>query len=89
MRRTVFVLAVLFVALIACAPTQQTVGQEKSRRGKEGGDAKVAADEKTGIAIGEKAPAIKLVDQTGKERLLDELLHEGTVAVVFHRSANW
>lgn len=89
MLRTVFMLAVLFVALIAREPARQSAAQEKSRRGKEGGDVKVAADEKTGIAIGEKAPAIKLVDQTGKERLLDELLHEGTVAVVFHRSANW
>ena len=89
MHRTVFVLAVLFVALIACEPTQQTAAQEKSRHGKEGGDAKVAADQKTEIVIGEKAPAIKLMDQAGKERSLDELLHEGTVAVVFHRSANW
>ena len=89
MRRTVFVLALLIVALMAWKSAQQTVAQEKSRRGEEGGNVKVAADEKTGIAISEKTPAIKLVDQTGKERSLDELLHEGTVAVVFHRSANW
>lgn len=89
MRRTVFVFTVLFVALIAWEPAQRTVAQEKSRRSKDGGDAKVAADEKTGIAIGEKAPAIKLMDHAGKERSLDELLHEGTVAVVFYRSASW
>jgi len=48
-----------------------------------------APDEKTGLAVGEKAPDFKLMDQTGKERSLSELLKDGNVAVVFYRSASW
>jgi peroxiredoxin len=49
-----------------------------------------AKEEKTGLKIGSKAPAFKLNDQTGKERSLDDLLHEGDkTAVVFFRSADW
>lgn len=45
--------------------------------------------EKTGIKVGEKAPAFKLKDQTGEERELAALLKDGPVAIVFYRSASW
>ena len=45
--------------------------------------------EKSGLKIGEKAPAFKLKDQAGKERTLDEFLKSGKVALVFYRSAAW
>ena len=44
---------------------------------------------KTGLKVGEKAPAFKLKDQNGKERTLEEFLKEGKVALVFYRSASW
>ena len=46
-------------------------------------------DEKTGLKVGEKAPAFKLKDQTGEERELSALLKTGPVALVFYRSASW
>ena len=45
--------------------------------------------EKTGIKLGEKAPAFKLKDQAGEERELSALLKNGPVALVFYRSASW
>jgi cytochrome oxidase Cu insertion factor (SCO1/SenC/PrrC family) len=48
-----------------------------------------APDEKTGIKVGEKAPAFKLKDHTGAERELSALLKDGPVALVFYRSADW
>ena len=48
-----------------------------------------APDEKTGLKVGEKAPAFKLKDQNGKERALEEFVKEGKVALVFYRSASW
>ncbi|QDU21025.1 thioredoxin domain-containing protein [Urbifossiella limnaea] len=47
------------------------------------------APEKTGIKVGEKAPAFKLKDQAGTERDLAALLKDGPVALVFYRSAGW
>ena len=44
---------------------------------------------KTGLKVGEKAPAFKLNDQNGKERTLEEFTKKGMVALVFHRSAGW
>jgi len=44
---------------------------------------------KTGLKVGEKAPAFKLKDQDGKERTLEEFTRKGMVALVFHRSAGW
>jgi cytochrome oxidase Cu insertion factor (SCO1/SenC/PrrC family) len=44
---------------------------------------------KTGLKVGEKAPAFKLKDQDGKERTLEEFTKKGMVALVFHRSAGW
>ena len=44
---------------------------------------------KTGLKVGEKAPAFKLKDQDGTERTLEEFTKKGTVALVFHRSAGW
>jgi len=46
-------------------------------------------ESKTGIKVGEKAPAFKLKDQNGKERELAALLKERPVALVFYRSADW
>jgi cytochrome oxidase Cu insertion factor (SCO1/SenC/PrrC family) len=46
-------------------------------------------DEKTGLAVGTKAPAFNLKDQNGKERTLEEFLKKGKVAIVFYRSAGW
>jgi cytochrome oxidase Cu insertion factor (SCO1/SenC/PrrC family) len=45
--------------------------------------------EKTGLKLGDKAPAFTLKDQTGKERTLDEFVKAGKVALVFYRSAAW
>jgi cytochrome oxidase Cu insertion factor (SCO1/SenC/PrrC family) len=53
------------------------------------GAADPAPEEKTGIKVGEKAPAFKLKDQTGTERELAALLKDGPVALVFYRSASW
>ncbi len=47
------------------------------------------AAEPPGVKVGEKAPAFRLADQSGKERTLDDLLKNGNVALVFYRSANW
>jgi hypothetical protein len=53
------------------------------------GAAEGPPEEKTGIKVGEKAPAFALKDQSGKERSLADLLKKGNVALVFHRSAGW
>lgn len=45
--------------------------------------------EKSGLAIGSKAPAFALTNQFGKETSLEALLNKGPVAVVFHRSVDW
>jgi cytochrome oxidase Cu insertion factor (SCO1/SenC/PrrC family) len=45
--------------------------------------------EKTGLAVGEKAPAFRLKDQNGQERTLNEFTKKGKVALVFYRSAGW
>lgn len=45
--------------------------------------------EKTGLQVGEKAPAFTLKDQAGKERTLAEFTKAGKVALVFYRSAAW
>ncbi len=48
-----------------------------------------APEEKTGLKIGEKAPEFALKDQASKERTLKELTKDGSVALVFFRSASW
>jgi hypothetical protein len=45
--------------------------------------------DKTGLKVGEKAPAFALKDQAGKERTLAEFVKAGKVALVFYRSAAW
>ena len=45
--------------------------------------------DKTGIAVGAKAPEFKLRDQSGKVVALSELVKKSQVAIVFHRSADW
>jgi hypothetical protein len=90
MRRAgVFFVTVLLIAATAMAATQQEKAKQKGNRkgGERAGEA--APPEKTGVAIGEKAPAFTLKDQAGKDRPLDELLKNGKLAVVFHRSASW
>ena len=53
----------------------------------------LAADpppEKTGLAVGAKAPDFALKDQAGRERKLADVLAEREfTAIVFHRSAKW
>jgi cytochrome oxidase Cu insertion factor (SCO1/SenC/PrrC family) len=51
--------------------------------------AQPAVPEKTGLAVGAKAPAFTLKDQTDRDVSLDALLKKGPVALVFHRSAEW
>lgn len=46
-------------------------------------------EEKTGLPIGQSAPAFSLTDQNGREITLESLLKKGPVAVVFHRSVDW
>jgi len=46
-------------------------------------------EEKTGLPIGQSAPAFTLTDQNGREVSLESLLKKGPVAVVFHRSVDW
>ena len=53
----------------------------------EAGDA--APDEMTGIQVGDKVPDFTLKDQNGVEHSLSDLLKEGTVALMFYRSAYW
>jgi hypothetical protein len=49
-----------------------------------------APPEKTGLAISEQAPAIKLSDQTGAERTFEDLAKDHDyLALVFYRSASW
>ena len=83
-RRTIgLIAALLFVAMAGWGLAQQT------KRGGSGEPGKPADAEKTGIAVGEKAPPIKLRDQGDNERSLEEWLPDGTVAVIFFRSASW
>jgi len=56
---------------------------------KGGKRAEAALPEKTGIAVGEKAPVFALQDQTGQVRRLEEWTRDGQVALVFFRSASW
>ena len=50
----------------------------------------VAPPEKTGLKVGQKAPAFKLNDQTGKPRTLEDICNDvDYVALVFYRSASW
>ena len=47
------------------------------------------ASDGPGIKVGEKAPAFKLKDQNGNEQSLEDLVKQGSVALVFYRSADW
>ena len=48
-----------------------------------------APEEITGIKVGEKAPDFTLTDVDGSKHTLSDLTKEGTVALMFFRSANW
>ena len=78
----------LFAATLATL-----VGSPSLAQGPVQGKAKAkpqpAAEELTGLKVGEKAPKFTLKDQEGRERSLDDLLKKGKVALVFTRSADW
>ena len=42
-----------------------------------------------GLQVGVQAPNFKLADQSDEKHELKELLKQGPVAIVFHRSAEW
>jgi cytochrome oxidase Cu insertion factor (SCO1/SenC/PrrC family) len=48
-----------------------------------------ASPEKTGLAVGQKAPDFTLKDQNDRDVSLASLVQKGPVAVVFFRSADW
>ena len=48
-----------------------------------------ASPEKTGVAVGQKAPGFTLKDQNARDVSLAALLKKGPVALVFFRSADW
>ena len=49
-----------------------------------------AGDNSPGLSTGKAAPDLKLTDQHGKQPSLEELRSGGkSVAIVFHRSADW
>jgi cytochrome oxidase Cu insertion factor (SCO1/SenC/PrrC family) len=48
-----------------------------------------ASPEKTGLAVGERAPDFTLKDQNNRDVSLSVLLKKGPVALVFFRSAEW
>ena len=48
-----------------------------------------AQDVHPGVPVGERAPDFTLKDQNDSPVCLSELLKNGNVAVVFHRSADW
>jgi hypothetical protein len=48
-----------------------------------------ASPEKTGIAVGQKAPDFTLKDQNDHDVSLAVVLKKGPVALVFFRSADW
>lgn len=51
--------------------------------------AEPASPDKSGLAVGKKAPAFTLKDQNDRDVSLESLLKKGPVALVFHRSADW
>jgi len=51
--------------------------------------AEPASPEKTGVAVGQKAPDFTLKDQNDHDVSLTALLKKGPVALVFFRSAEW
>jgi cytochrome oxidase Cu insertion factor (SCO1/SenC/PrrC family) len=69
----------LFVVCAGCWPAVAGAGLAADK----------APEEKTGLKVGDKAPAFTLKDQAGKERSLDEFQKQGNVALVFYRSASW
>ena len=51
--------------------------------------AEPASPEKTGLAVGQRAPDFTLKDQNDRDVSLSALLKKGPVALVFFRSADW
>ena len=49
----------------------------------------ISAEPDYGLEVGKQAPEFKLKDQNGKQVSLSEILKQGDLAVVFHRSADW
>ena len=52
-------------------------------------NAQDASKKTAGPAVGETIENFILNDQFGKKRSLSELLKNGPIAIVFHRSADW
>ena len=48
-----------------------------------------ASTDTPGLKVGDRAPAFKLKDQNGKDHALADAVKQGTVALVFYRSADW
>ena len=48
-----------------------------------------ASTDAPGLKVGDRAPAFKLKDQNGKEHALADAMKQGTMALVFYRSADW
>jgi len=48
-----------------------------------------APESMTGVKVGEKAPDFELTGADGETYALSDMVKEGTVALVFYRSANW
>jgi hypothetical protein len=78
MLRSITMLALLFAGLTTMAAADLKPADEL----------KSADEDKTGLAVGEKAPGFTLADQSGAERSLEDLLKAGPVALVFTRSAS-
>ncbi|MEM7155817.1 MAG: hypothetical protein AAF799_23405 [Myxococcota bacterium] len=90
----------LALALGACSSPPSAAGSPASAspNGVQSQDDEAAAGtpaapvptEGPGVAVGERAPAFSLADQSGKTRSLDEWLgKDRLVAIVFYRSADW
>lgn len=74
----------------AAEPASQEEGEATTEEeGEATTDGGPVMDENTGIALGQKALAFELKDQSGQLRSLDDFLAQGNVALVFYRSADW
>lgn len=78
----------LFAATLATLVGSPSLAQGLAQ-GKVKAQPKPAAEDLTGLKVGEKAPKFTLKDQEGRERSLDDLLKKGKVALIFTRSADW
>ena len=61
----------------------------KSDAAQDDGEAAPGSTFDPGLAVGQQAPAFRLLDQSGTEQSLAGILEDGPVALVFYRSADW